>query len=270
MLQRCAEIMEYHELLNKAAQAADPFHRLAYVTAFFCSVYGGVERTGKPFNPVLGETYYLQLKANVRFFAEQVSHHPPIAAAHAEGEMWEYDITSAPKTKFMGTYLDVFPFNLSRVRLKSTGEVFCLKSPRNIVYNILLGRMWIDTCGPMLVRNVTTGDRCELEFSACGWLSRGHHEVAGHIRGSDALPCLAMQGLWNHHLEFLQCANDGSIAEVAPVTRMWENVPKPENNYHFTKFVRDTLNSFDPDHCGSSLLSDSRFRPDRFALRKAT
>jgi hypothetical protein len=39
----------------------------------------------------------------------QVSHHPPMSAAHAENEHFTYDITSKVKTKFLGNSLDVFP-----------------------------------------------------------------------------------------------------------------------------------------------------------------
>ena len=39
----------------------------------------------------------------------QVSHHPPIAAAHAENERWVYDIVSAPTTKFLGNSVDIYP-----------------------------------------------------------------------------------------------------------------------------------------------------------------
>jgi len=43
------------------------------------------ERTKKPFNPILGETYeYITDKH--RYFAEQVSHHPPVTAFNLESE----------------------------------------------------------------------------------------------------------------------------------------------------------------------------------------
>jgi len=47
------------------------------------------KRTVKPFNPLLGETYEL-VTPNMRFFSEQVSHHPPIMACTCEGENYEY------------------------------------------------------------------------------------------------------------------------------------------------------------------------------------
>jgi hypothetical protein len=41
--------------------------------------------------------------------AAQVSHHPPIGAGHAETELWSYDLVSAPKTKFLGNSVEVYP-----------------------------------------------------------------------------------------------------------------------------------------------------------------
>ncbi len=49
--------------------------RLAWVAGFCIGPFGGNERTWKPFNPILGETFELDLPTNgVRFLAEQVRH----------------------------------------------------------------------------------------------------------------------------------------------------------------------------------------------------
>ena len=45
---------------------------MAWVTAFCLGPFGGNERTWKPFNPILGETFELDLDGGVRFIAEQV------------------------------------------------------------------------------------------------------------------------------------------------------------------------------------------------------
>lgn len=47
--------------------------RLAWVAGFCIGPFGGNERPWKPFNPILGETFELDLQENgVRFLAEQV------------------------------------------------------------------------------------------------------------------------------------------------------------------------------------------------------
>lgn len=40
----------------------------------------------KPFNPLLGETFEMIIPGKFKFIAEQVSHHPPIAALYTAGE----------------------------------------------------------------------------------------------------------------------------------------------------------------------------------------
>jgi Oxysterol-binding protein len=44
----------------------------------------------------------------------QVSHHPPIGAAHAENDNWTYDIVSAPSTKFLGNSVEIYPVGAAR------------------------------------------------------------------------------------------------------------------------------------------------------------
>lgn len=55
-------------------------------------------------NPVLTSTL-----VGLACCSVQVSHHPPVSAAHAENSSWTYDIVSAPTTKFLGNSLEVYP-----------------------------------------------------------------------------------------------------------------------------------------------------------------
>ncbi|XP_072356519.1 LOW QUALITY PROTEIN: oxysterol-binding protein 1-like [Scyliorhinus torazame] len=60
MLQRLTEDLEYHELLDRASKCENALEQLCYVAAFTVSSYSTtVFRTGKPFNPLLGETFEL-------------------------------------------------------------------------------------------------------------------------------------------------------------------------------------------------------------------
>lgn len=52
-----------------------PF-RLAWVIGFTMGPFPGNERTWKPFNPILGETFELSMDNGLRFIAEQVCHLP--------------------------------------------------------------------------------------------------------------------------------------------------------------------------------------------------
>lgn len=96
LLNRVAEDMEYTDLLDTAATRAESTERMVYVAAFAVSEYAStLGRVAKPFNPLLGETYeYVRPDKGFRFFAEQVSHHPPVGAAWAESANWEYYVSN--------------------------------------------------------------------------------------------------------------------------------------------------------------------------------
>lgn len=59
-LQRLTEYMEHVHLLHRACRLPQPLERMQCVAAFAVSAVASQwERTGKPFNPLLGETYEL-------------------------------------------------------------------------------------------------------------------------------------------------------------------------------------------------------------------
>ena len=139
---------------------------LAWVVGFTMGPFGAIERPYKPFNSVLGETFEYTTPAGARYLAEQVSHHPPIGAGHGEGELWAYDLVSAPKTKFLGNSVEVYPIGRTRIRLKPTGEVFSLVPPTSKAHNVILGSTWIDTYGDYTLVNTTTGTGGERKRGA--------------------------------------------------------------------------------------------------------
>lgn len=244
--------------------------------------YPSAERTYKPFNPILGETFELQ-KGEMRYIAEQVSreclrlalaprsppgcvqvsHHPPVGAGHASGKGWEYDITSAPRTKFLGNSIDVYPVGRTRIRLRD--EVYAIHPPQSRVNNILVGRTWVDHFGELTVEALGSGLVCDLVFTECGWFGAGRYSVSGTMFGSDDMPRLALEGAWNKGLAYARCAADGGVADDATWTDVWTATPPVAgDSFGFTAFAH-ALNS------GSSappdmLPSDSRLRPDRRAL----
>ncbi|CAL5422584.1 unnamed protein product [Camellia sinensis] len=125
MLQKMAELMEYSYLMDLADECEDPYMRSVYA----CN----------PFNPIIGETYEMVNHGGVKFIAEQVSHHPPMSAGHAENDHFVYDITS----------------KWTWVTLKRDGVVLDLVPPPSKVHNLIFGRTWVDVPGEMIVTNMT-------------------------------------------------------------------------------------------------------------------
>lgn len=98
----------------RAAECTDGYEQMAYVAAFTISSYSTTaSRTGKPFNPLLGETYECDRIDDLgwRAISEQVSHHPPMLAQHCEGRKWRCWQEFTMASKFRGKYLQVFFIN---------------------------------------------------------------------------------------------------------------------------------------------------------------
>lgn len=267
VLQKMSEIMEYPDLLTNGAKATEEAERLAWAAAFAVSVYASAERTWKPFNPILGETFQLKLgddNEGGEYLAEQVSHHPPIGAAHAETPYWTYDIVSCPKTKFLGNSLEVYPVGRTRIKYKTTNEELSLVPPTSKAWNLVIGRLWVDTFGELIIENITTKSKCVLEFVPCGYFGAGRYTVKGNVLDADGKPLLYIDGKWNDNLGFVQCDDQGAPLADSERVEMWKASKKPEgDSYGMTNFVHTHLNAW----VGGGLLkSDSRLRPDRAAL----
>ncbi|KAL7195304.1 hypothetical protein ACSBR1_035513 [Camellia fascicularis] len=148
-------LMEYSYLMDLADECEDPYMRSVYASSFFITIYYACRRTWKPFNPILGETYEMVNHGGVKFIAEQVSHHPPMSAGHAENDHFVSDMTSKVKTKFLGNSLDIYTLGRTWVTLKRDGVVLDLVPPPSKVHNLIFGRTWVDVPGEMIVTNMT-------------------------------------------------------------------------------------------------------------------
>ncbi|KAI5325648.1 hypothetical protein PRUPE_6G256800 [Prunus persica] len=267
MLQKMAELMEYSHLLDLADECEDPYMRLVYASSFFISVYFAFQRTWKPFNPILGETYEMVNHGGITFISEQVSHHPPMSAGHAENEHFIYDITSKVKTKFLGNSIDIYPVGRTRLTLKKDGVVLDLAPPPTKVNNLIFGRTWVDSPGDMVLTNLTTGDKVVLYFQPCGWFGSGRYEVDGYVYNSAEEPKILMTGKWNESMSYQPCDSEGEPLPGTELKEVWRVADVPENDkFQYTHFAHK-INSFDTAP-KKLLASDSRLRPDRYALEQ--
>ncbi|XP_022868698.1 oxysterol-binding protein-related protein 3C-like, partial [Olea europaea var. sylvestris] len=225
------------------------------------------QRTWKPFNPILGETYELVNHGGITFISEQVSHHPPMSAGHAENEHFTYDVTSKLKTKFLGNSVDVYPVGRTRVTLKRDGVVLDLVPPPTKVNNLIFGRTWVDSPGEMVMTNLTTGDKVVLYFQPCGWFGANRYEVDGYVYNADEEPKILMTGKWSESLSYQPCDLEGEPLPGTELKEVWHIAETPANDkFQYTYFAHK-LNSFDTAP-KKLLASDSRLRPDRWALEK--
>jgi hypothetical protein len=288
LLQRVAEDMEYTDLLDTAAEAADPTERMLYVAAFAASEYASTTgRVAKPFNPMLAETYeYVRPDKGYRFFIEQVSHHPPIGAAYAESPKWDYYGESAVKSKFYGKSFDINPLGTWFLRLRpSSGgsELYTWKKVTSSVIGIITGNPTVDNYGIMEVKNHTTGETCTLEFKPRGWKASSAYIVTGKVVDRDGKTRWSVGGKWNDKIYARltpgyedNAFTDRDVATVktgrtdsmssSQALLVWEAHTRPKGiPFNVTPFVL-TLNDI-PDSLRPYVApTDTRLRPDQRAM----
>lgn len=203
-LQRLTEYMEHVYLIRRASRQPEPLERMQLVAAFAVSAVASQwERTGKPFNPLLGETYELVREdLGFRFISEQVSHHPPVSAFHCEGLQQDFLFHGSvyPKLRFWGKSVEAEPRGTITLELLAHQEAYTWANPTCCVHNIILGQLWIEQYGTVEILNHRTGDKCVLHFRPCGLLGGELHRVEGHIQDKNRKKLVMLYGKWTESL----------------------------------------------------------------------
>uniref|UniRef100_A0A667ZT73 Oxysterol-binding protein n=1 Tax=Myripristis murdjan TaxID=586833 RepID=A0A667ZT73_9TELE len=304
-LQRLTEYMEHTYLIHQAIASSDSIERMRCVAAFAVSAVASQwERTGKPFNPLLGETYELVREdLGFRLISEQVSHHPPVSAFHAEGLKDDFVFHGSiyPKLKFWGKSVEAEPKGIMTLELPKYNEAYTWTNPTCCVHNIIVGQLWIEQYGNVEVINHKTGERCCLNFKPCGLFGKELHKVEGYILDKSKKKLTALYGKWTECLYVVDPAAfeahkrndkkgteekksskqgcgeepeeiplpDAETVEVIPGSQLlWRIAPRPANSaqmYSFTSFAMQ-LNELHKEMEGVIPKTDCRLRPDIRAM----
>uniref|UniRef100_A0A8C1Z5U8 Oxysterol-binding protein n=1 Tax=Cyprinus carpio TaxID=7962 RepID=A0A8C1Z5U8_CYPCA len=271
-LQRISEYMEHTYLIQKACSQSDSIERMQTVAAFAVSAVASQwDRTGKPFNPLLGETYELTREdQGFRLISEQVSHHPPISAFHTESLAGDFVFHGSiyPKLKFWGKSVEAEPKGTITLELHNTGE------------------------------------KCVLNFKPCGMFGKELHRVEGYIQDKSKKKCCVIYGKWTECMwsvdpqvyeahrklekrgttdtrkqkqEEPEAVNEDAdempevqetVAVIPGSTLLWRISSRPPHSaemYNFTNFAM-TLNELEPGMEGVLAPTDCRLRPDIRAM----
>nr|CDS16093.1 oxysterol binding protein 1 [Echinococcus granulosus] len=275
MLQRLSENFEYSYVLDRAAACADPLEQLAYVSAFVVSSYASTAlRVNKPFNPLLNETYECDRTDDLgwRSVAEQVSHHPPVAAFHCESDLWYTWFDFSISTKFRGRYLQIKVNGVCHLVFRKTGYHYTWTKIPLTVHNIIVGKLWIENSGEIDITNHKTGDKCHLTFKPYSYFSSDiARRVTGAVSDRSGKVHGIINGTWDEFIEYapvvtntLSTGGEKPILETGPPVQLWRVSPLPpeaDKMYNFTQFAIQ-LNDR-PDNEPNLCPTDSRLRPDQ-------
>ncbi|KAF2718766.1 hypothetical protein K431DRAFT_287368 [Polychaeton citri CBS 116435] len=272
LLQRCAESLEYPQLLDQAAGASSPAERLLLVAAFAISGLANnrvKERAiRKPFNPMLGETYELVREdLGFRFLAEKVSHHPVRMACQAQSLTnggWTFMQSPQPVQKFWGKSVELNTEGRARVFLHAPkdghDERYSWSQATCFLRNVIAGEKYVEPVQNMTVTCESTGMRAVVTFKAGGMFSGRSEEVTVELfdpsSSGDAPLSLGLAGKWTESLK--------RIDSGATIWKVGSLVPDHAKVYGFTTFAA-TLNEVTPIE-DKVAPTDSRLRPDQRAL----
>lgn len=253
-------------------RCSDPCEQLAYVAAFTISAYSTTSsRTGKPFNPLLGETYECDRTDDLgwKAISEQVSHHPPMVAQYCEGQTWkcwqEFTMTS----KFRGKYLQVIPLGLASVTFNATANKYQWRKVTTTVHNIIVGKLWVDQHGDMeiLGKGAATGIKCHLKYIPYSYFTRdSQRRVKGVVMDQNDAVKWIISGTWDDKVEIAPVTgNSGTqenpVYQTGPSTIAWKRRPQPPDCEKFYNFTVLAAQLNEPED--GVAPTDSRMRPDQ-------
>ncbi|KAF4527966.1 hypothetical protein B566_EDAN014958 [Ephemera danica] len=141
---------------------------------------------------------------------EQVSHHPPVSAFHADSQHFIFHGSIHPKLKFWGKDVAIQPKGMVTVELPRWGEAYTWTNVNCYVHNIIVGKLWMEQSGTMEIVNHVTGHRACLTFKPAGWFSKELHRVEGYITDNKKNKLFFLYGKWT---EFLRCTDIVSYEE---------------------------------------------------------
>ncbi|XP_040032930.2 oxysterol-binding protein-related protein 7 isoform X1 [Gasterosteus aculeatus] len=267
LLQRLCEELEYSELLDTANNTPDPYQRMVYIAAFAISGYSTAtfRNRYKPFNPVLGETYEcIREDRGFRLISEQVCHHPPISACHADSENFSFWQDQRWKNKFWGKSLEILPTGMVNATLPRYGDHYEWNKVVTCIHNVLSQQRYLEHYGEVTIRNLKSDVcTCKITFvKSRYWGSETNkNEVQGAVLDQSGSIIHRFGGLWH----------EGIFCDTLPTPKcVWKPNPQPKDHllyYGFSSLAME-LNELDADLKPLLPPTDSRLRPDQRLLEE--
>lgn len=231
-----------------------------YLTSFHEGRKGTIAK--KPYNPIIGETFHCSWKVpktqqtqqdkqakepaqgspaqgspargspaqgcpsdchQVRFVAEQVSHHPPVSGFYAECQDRRMCVNTHvwTKSKFMGMSIGVTMIGEGCLHLLEHEEEYTFTLPCAYARSILTVP-WVELGGKVTVSCAKTGYSAVITFQTKPFYGGKLHKVTAEVKhnSSNVVVC-RVQGEWNGVLEFTYSSGDTRVIDVTklPVTK---------------------------------------------------
>ncbi|KAI1887138.1 hypothetical protein AGOR_G00203040 [Albula goreensis] len=267
LLQRLCEELEYSDLLDTASRTEDPYQRMVYIAAFAISGYATARFRNryKPFNPILGETFEcVREDRGFRYISEQVCHHPPISACHADSENFSFWQDQRWKNKFWGKSLEIMPTGMVNITLPKFNDHYEWNKVVTCIHNVLSQQRYLEHYGEVIIRNLKSAVcTCKITFvKSRYWGSDSNmNEVQGTVLDQAGNVVHRFGGLWH----------EGIFCDTLPTPQcIWKPNPQPKDHftyYGFSSFAME-MNELTPELKPLLPTTDTRLRPDQRMLEE--
>ncbi|KAA8494711.1 Oxysterol-binding protein 11 [Porphyridium purpureum] len=248
-LTRMAESLEFCELLDKAAACDEPIMRNTLVTTFIMSAFAHSARTGKPFVPVVGETFeFFDETRSIDMIAEHVSDHPSVSVSNIKGRGWMMGEVVDVVAMYQGNAIEVKSRGSRFVTLSKYGESFSWNLPTSLAANLLVGGAYLDHFGTIAVVNHASNFRAELHLRKMGWMQAGKHEFRGWLVNPDGEHVMRFEGLWSQYLDATSMCDGCESIKKGECVRLWQSGDHKvkDDKWKMTKFAYELL-GLDPE-----------------------
>ncbi|KAI6190204.1 Oxysterol-binding protein [Aphelenchoides bicaudatus] len=226
-------------LRNCLSQSKGDLSKIGMPFLFFAlTSYSTCDRTNKPFNPLLSETYECDRRSDRGFIsiAEQVSHHPPVSALHARSKKWTLQQAYTPTTKIKGRSLYLNPVGGTYICFNDSPDVFVYGKvcTVNTMTNLVSGKLHTENIGELTVTNNSTRSKCIMKFHEQGYFSRETpRKVSGTVMDSNETAHFEIEAIWNRHA-ILHCVE----TQTSKMCWRVDSLPKDADKMHnFSSFA---------------------------------
>ena len=280
LLEKLGDCMAHAELFTDLPNADTPEGRMVKCVSWFLTAHHkrpkGVK---KPYNPVLGESFHARYTpsatvdgqpsdvdshgvstSSVEWYAQQVSHHPPISAMMARSTDGRViaEAVFAPKTRFLGNSASLTPDGCCNVFLpEHEWEMYSISWPTAYVRGLIMGTMLQELGGTIRIRCQRTAMGADIEFITKGMFTGTYHQIQGTIwkaegpDHSNQKVLYKIEGNWTETFSIKEANDGGKVvfsfdAKKSPISKeeVLENdgktpnldaqAPPPEDNSDLT------------------------------------
>ena len=125
----------------------------------------------------------------------------------------------------------------------------------------MMGTKYLEHIGMMTIGNITTNDRCILEFKESGYWGAAN-AVSGSVYSASGKSMASLEGKWDENI--VRTLDESRFQLLWKISQFPKNC---KDYYGFTSFAI-TLNEITPDLQRRLPPTDSRHRPDIHALEE--